>query len=130
MIRQTQYCRDGSIGIIYRKSISHLTESKNVSTTEGGKHNISAFRRKNNFLDINNLIIVNKIMVIFIRKFKWGNYLNSLNDVRNEISSLEVGHNNVIDTDRLSFNPKDTKDREKYSPGSWRRPRKVKRVSL
>ena len=49
MISQIQYCRDGSIGIIYRKSISHLTEGKNVLTTEGGKHNILAFRRKNNF---------------------------------------------------------------------------------
>ena len=45
MISQTQYCRDGSIGIIYRKSISHLTEGKNVSTIEGGKHNILAFRK-------------------------------------------------------------------------------------
>ena len=63
-----------------------------------------------------------------IRRLKWGNYLKSLSDVRNEISSLEVGHNNVIDTDRSSFHPKDVKDREKYSPGSWRRPRKVKSV--
>ena len=50
MISQIQYCRDGSIGIIYRKSISHLIESKNVSTTEGGKHDILlAFGRKHFF---------------------------------------------------------------------------------
>ena len=66
-------------------------------------------------------------MVIFIRKFKWGNYLNSLNDVRNEISSLEVGHNNEIDTDRESFYPKDANDHERHSFGYWRRPRKVKK---
>ena len=65
-----------------------------------------------------------------IRRLKWGNYLKSLTNVRNKISSLEVGHNNVIDTDRSSFHPKDTKDREKYSPGSWRRPRKVLFVCL
>ena len=58
---------------------------------------------------------------------KWGNYLNSLNEVRNEISSLEVGHNNVIDTDRESFNPKHANDHERHSFGYWRRPRKVKK---